>query len=523
MKLTHTATLAVLAASSASYAGGLGLEPIDAFPIHSLPSGANGVAIAVTESGDRFFAGSTWASTVMPPDIVLIGSHRGYVAKYAADGTPVFAKMLTGAVVGAELNRIGDIAVMPDGGAAMVGFFDGTIQFGSHTLVSGTNFKIWVTRLSANGEFLWATQATPPATGVSQSRAHAVATDAAGNIYLSGFFTTDFLLGPSFSLLNATDRDGFLVKLSPDGSVLWGVRVGGAGNQIPRGVAVDQNGDVFVSGEFTSEAEFSPTVVEQAIGTEDVFLAKYSGADGSFEWAKVGHQVGTRDLESADIGTDADGNVYISGAMADHTPTTIAMEFGGHTVVGRGSYLVKYTSDGEVVWARSGCERCEVTGMDVNAEGIIVLSAVEHGVIGSDSGPTVDFGSDSGGSVVARFNSDGELRQVVRFHGATSADVAINDSGLIGATGSVVFSEEFGDATLTADMTNDFQPSAWVSLFVPGVEGDANADGIVNFADINLLLTAIGTTSGGPDLNLDGVVDFTDLNLVLNHFGAEAP
>lgn len=52
--------------------------------------------------------------------------------------------------------------------------------------------------------------------------------------------------------------------------------------------------------------------------------------------------------------------------------------------------------------------------------------------------------------------------------------------------------------------------------------GDANADGTVNFADLNLILAAYGQTGepGFPgDANADGVVTFADLNLTLGNFG----
>jgi hypothetical protein len=62
--------------------------------------------------------------------------------------------------------------------------------------------------------------------------------------------------------------------------------------------------------------------------------------------------------------------------------------------------------------------------------------------------------------------------------------------------------------------------SAFVATVCPG---DANGDGLVNFADLNAVLSAFGTT-GAPgtapgDLNEDGVVNFGDLNLVLSAFG----
>ncbi len=63
--------------------------------------------------------------------------------------------------------------------------------------------------------------------------------------------------------------------------------------------------------------------------------------------------------------------------------------------------------------------------------------------------------------------------------------------------------------------------SAALSI-LPSCPGDANADGIVDFLDLNLVLGAYGSSVApfAPgDLNGDGQVDFTDLNLVLANFG----
>ncbi|MGP1310814.1 MAG: SUMF1/EgtB/PvdO family nonheme iron enzyme [Phycisphaerales bacterium] len=50
---------------------------------------------------------------------------------------------------------------------------------------------------------------------------------------------------------------------------------------------------------------------------------------------------------------------------------------------------------------------------------------------------------------------------------------------------------------------------------------DANADGVVNFADLNAVLAGFGQSGEGilGDLNGDGTVDFADLNEVLAAFG----
>lgn len=58
---------------------------------------------------------------------------------------------------------------------------------------------------------------------------------------------------------------------------------------------------------------------------------------------------------------------------------------------------------------------------------------------------------------------------------------------------------------------------------LPACPGDANADRIVNFVDLNVVLGDFGRVGGvrPGDLNGDGRTDFLDLNLVLSNFTRE--
>ena len=55
--------------------------------------------------------------------------------------------------------------------------------------------------------------------------------------------------------------------------------------------------------------------------------------------------------------------------------------------------------------------------------------------------------------------------------------------------------------------------------------GDLNNDGIINTADLIILLSVFGCTSecGTPDLNDDGAVNTADLILLLSVFGQNCP
>lgn len=87
---------------------------------------------------------------------------------------------------------------------------------------------------------------------------------------------------------------------------------------------------------------------------------------------------------------------------------------------------------------------------------------------------------------------------------------------LIGKTYGGLFAQEPAPAPTT------FASSTVYNVYMTvGVPGDANKDGIVNFGDLNLILSQFGA-AGSADLTLDGIVSFADLNVVLSNFGATA-
>ncbi|MBX3352737.1 MAG: hypothetical protein KF684_07360 [Phycisphaeraceae bacterium] len=57
----------------------------------------------------------------------------------------------------------------------------------------------------------------------------------------------------------------------------------------------------------------------------------------------------------------------------------------------------------------------------------------------------------------------------------------------------------------------------------PTCAADLNGDGVVNFADLNIVLSNFGDAFPPADTNADGVVNFADLNAVLTAFGANCP
>ena len=127
--------------------------------------------------------------------------------------------------------------------------------------------------------------------GIGADVARAVAVDIQGNFYVGGEFTgqVDFDPGPGTRRLGSSGgTDGFLMKLKPDGQVIWTNALGSTGDDRINALTVDLAGNVVVAGSFsgTVDFDFGPELVSQvSSGGLDGFVASYDGA-GAFRWAR---------------------------------------------------------------------------------------------------------------------------------------------------------------------------------------------------------------------------------------------
>ncbi len=117
--------------------------------------------------------------------------------------------------------------------------------------------NVFVTKLGPAGNILFTT-----AFGQNYTVGSAIAVDPAGNVWVGGFTGSQ-----NFPLLNALQStpssvgpwSGILVKMAPDGTVLYSSYFGGVmGSTTVNGLATDPNGNVYVTGS-TSSSDFPTT------------------------------------------------------------------------------------------------------------------------------------------------------------------------------------------------------------------------------------------------------------------------
>jgi len=159
---------------------------------------------------------------------------------------------------------------------------------------------------------------------------YSVAVDGQGNAFICGS-TVGTLPGQT----SAGNSDSFLAKYSPSGSLLWKRQIGTGGDEFSYGVAVDAQGNAFLSG-YTSGSLYGTNA-----GGNDAFLAKYDGS-GNQVWIRQSGSAGWDYCTSTAV--DSNGNAYIGGVTLGNMQGTNAGDYD--------FYLSKYSPSGSLVWTR---------------------------------------------------------------------------------------------------------------------------------------------------------------------------
>ena len=190
-----------------------------------------------------------------------------------------------------------------------------------NTYVTGSN--AFVMKLDPSGNIVFNASIGPMG-----SYGNAVAVDPTGNIWVGG------QTGPNFPLVHALqssggpDGTGFLVKMAPDGSVMYSSYFGGVlGNSGVNGVATDQSGNVYVTG-WTDAGDFPTTAglpASPVTGTYPpiygLFAAKLDSAGQKILYSTVIAGVNCTDCgtpnvprtEGIGIAVDGSGSAIVAG------------------------------------------------------------------------------------------------------------------------------------------------------------------------------------------------------------------
>ena len=210
--------------------------------------------------------------------------------------------------------------------------------------------------------------------------------DFSGNAYVIGQFKNTSIIFGVDTLFNFgpnTTYDIFITKFDALGEVVWAKGIGGPDSDEGNSIALDSNGNLYVTGSFAASLTIdSLNVIGLGV---DIFVAKYD-TSGNLIWVRSAG--GTNIEYSNDVVADISGNITITGTFRSTT-----MNVGLYSLQNSNNgtddiFVIRYDNAGNVVWAK----KASGSGGE-NAEDIICDPAGNCYLFGTFNSPTLSFGT----------------------------------------------------------------------------------------------------------------------------------
>ena len=323
--------------------------------------------------------------------------------------------------------------------------------------------------------------------GDSGDSGNGVVVDGSGNIFIMGGFagTVDFDPGDGTDEHTSNGSgDIFLSKFDSSGNFKWVRTWGGDSGDSGNGVAVDDSGNIFITGSFAGTVDFDPgdgANDHTSNDSADVFLSKFDSS-GNFQWARTWGGMSDWDQGSR-VAIDGSGNAYVTGRFGgtvdfDPGPGTDEHSSNGKFDI----FLSKFDSNGEFRWARTwgGVSDGDwSSGVAIDGTGSAYVTGWFSGTIDFDPGLGVDEHTSNGqqDAFLSKFGLNGGFQWACTWGGDNSdmsCAIAIDGNNNIYITGDFAETVDFDPGPGTDNHTWNGYYDIFISKF--------NSDGVFQWA-----------------------------------------
>ena len=497
-------------------------------------SGSDGAWSIATDSNGNVYTTGGFTGEVNfnsgGTSAILTSSSNGqdtFILKLDSLGNYLWAKSFSGAGsdtgISISLDRSGNIYT--------AGIFSNTVDFnpgtGISNFLSNGDADIFIAKLdSAGNPSSWNNSSNVAVSvwgGTSSEEVRSMALDSNGNIYTTGYFNGTVDFDPSdgvASLTSAGVGDIFILKSDPNGNYLWVKRVGGLYGESAASIAVDRNGNVITTGNFSANSgpvDFDPGLGVANLtssGDDDIFVLKVDSS-GNYLWAK--NMGGLQRDTGIYIAVDTDGSISATGIFSDLADFDPGQ--GADNRLSAGDFdifISKFDSSGNHLWTktRGGTSREVGQSTTFDGSGNIYSLGYFSGTFDFDPGVGVAELTSNGGTdmFISKFDSSGNYlwaKQIGGMGADGAAQVAFDRTGNLYFTGYFSGTVDFDPSVGVAERTSNGAGEMFIAKFDSSGNyiwakrrGGSGADRGLNIAlDSNGNIYSSGYFSGTVDFD----------------------
>ncbi|WP_276132823.1 T9SS type A sorting domain-containing protein [Polluticoccus soli] len=334
---------------------------------------AGGVDAATDNEGNIYLTGYVIDSVIIGSTVLKnsAGYADIYLAKIDPSGKVIWAKTTPGnnneLASGIALDNAGNIYLNASVKISTLPFV-----FNATTLNTFGSDDFLFAKYDNNGNLLWARTAGGP--DLDFTFADGISCDGAGNFVITGKFGTYCVFGND-TLFDSGTEDIVIAKYNTNGDVVWAKSAGGKKSDRGFSLTSDAAGNVYATGYYTDTAWFDNTMVTAGDGLAHTYIAKY-GAAGQLQWAKsTGGAFGSNIVVDASAfiyltgkagssdtfdGIHATGNGYSFLAKCDNTGKALWAYRSGRN--GNGLSDIEVDPDGNIYFSADSIVVQKFTG-----------------------------------------------------------------------------------------------------------------------------------------------------------------
>lgn len=486
----------------------------------------NTMAVKYDNKGNLYIIG-TFAGTATfptksgsPQTLTSAGSNDIFFAKYDTLGVLQWTVKIGGTGTDEGTN----IVIDRSGNIIICGSFSGTATWGATsgstpTTTSGGTSDACFAKYTPNGQPIWVKTAGSPGEEIVTS----LAVDKQNSIYSIGNFACCSGGTATFGTKSISNQAGswgaFIAKMDSNGYWVWVNGMGGTPAEAGSSCAVDDYGNVFVSGHFDGNSTLSSSAPGSAIslttlGSFDIFLAKYDTA-GVLGWAKRFGGPGSE--ANRDLLLSKRGNIILTGEFSN------TADFGGTSLISSGStdiYIAEYTQSGNLVQCvkggGAGTDIAQNISMDLKGALYVGGSYTAPATFGS----TTLTGLGAEESFVVRLSADSSLSVLPQNSGLCTGDSVLlrctlplpanvtltwllNGAVLPGETNNAIYAKTSGTYRMVVTDQCNESDTSFAAIIINGVLTNNISDKMICLGDSVQLISSGGTSySWSPSTGL---------------------
>lgn len=351
--------------SVGKYQGTLVIDPVlDWATYYGGVSTEDGYGVAVDGSGNVYLTGYTLSLT----NIATSGAFQtnftpgqlsaldAYLVKFDSNGVRQW-----GTYYGSNGSDVSNtVACDPNGNVYIAGSSSSQIGIataGSHQDALVGMSDAFIAKFSPSGARIWGTYygGNSPVGVMNSDIISIIKCDDSGNVYIAGSTNSidNIASVGAYQTTYSGVTDIFVAKFDSTGARQWGTYLGGTANDGARGLALDNNRNIYIAGSTQSTTGIASTGAAQAVigatTSTDAYLMKLTN-NGIYQW---GTYFGGTDYDNGSgVSCDENGNVYMVGSAGANSVGLATT--GSYQSIQKGvgdAFLVKYDSTGAKIWS----------------------------------------------------------------------------------------------------------------------------------------------------------------------------